>query len=336
MKKYFIGIDFSKEKFDASIVMSGNLTDYSHREFENSQTGCKALVEWIAAETRARREEWLVCGEHTGLYSLELSEYLVSHGIFMWLEDPSQIHCCHGLRREKTDKSDSYEIAKYAFRYQDKARMYKPLSVRQRRLKVLLAYRSSLVAQRAALVQSASEVRKIIARDTATRLVADTTKSLVARFSAAIKKVEKMMVDIINGEEETRRNFQLACSVKGIGLINAVSFLILTENFTRITDPRKFATYAGMAPFERSSGTNVHKGVHTSHRAHAGMKDLLTEAARSAINFNPEIKAYYRRKIAEGKPSRVVVNNVRNKLIQRVFAVVREGVPYSVNHHWAS
>lgn len=335
MKKYFIGIDFSKEKFDASIVMSGNLTDYSHREFENNLTGCKALVKWIAAETGARREEWLVCGEHTGLYSMELSEHLASHGIFMWLEDPSQIHYCQGLRREKTDQSDSYEIAKYAFRYQDKARMYKPLSVKQRRLKMLLAYRSSLVTQRAALVQSAT-VRKVIARDTATRFIADCTKSLVARFSAAIKKVEKMIVDIINGEEEMRRNFQLACSVKGIGLVNAAFFLILTENFTRITDPRKFATYAGMAPFERSSGTSVYKGVHTSHRAHAGMKALLTEAARSAINFNPEIKAYYRRKIAEGKPTRVVVNNVRNKLIQRVFAVVREGVPYSVNYHWAS
>lgn len=336
MKKYFIGIDFSKEKFDASIVMNGNLTDYSHRKFENTLSGCKALVMWIAAETGSQREEWLVCGEHTGLYSLELSEYLVSQSVFMWLEDPSQIHHCQGIRREKTDESDSYEIAKYAFRYQDKARMYKPLSVRQRRLKILFTYRSSLVAQRTALAQSTSELRKVIARDTATRIISDFTKSLVARINVIIKKVEKMMIDIINGEEDMCRNFQLICSVKGIGLVNAVSFLILTDNFTRITDPRKFATYAGMAPFERSSGTSVYKGIHTSHRAHAGMKALLTEAARSAINFNPEIKAYYQRKIAEGKPPRVVVNNVRNKLIQRVFAVVREGVPYSINYCWAS
>lgn len=336
MKKYFIGIDFSKEKFDASIVMNGNLVDYSHRVFDNNSNGCKELLLWIACETASKKDEWLVCGENTGLYSMEVSEYLVDNGVFMWLEDPVQVHHCQGARREKTDESDSFEIAKYACRYQDKARLYRPLTKKHRHLKALFSYRTRLVNIRTALAQAAKEQRSIISRDTVTRLISESTKSIVSRINVEIKKVESQMVEIIQSEEDMNRNFLLVNSVKGIGFVNAASIIILTGNFTTITDPRKFACYSGMAPFERSSGKSVYKGVHTSKMAHASMKALLTEAARSAINFNPEMKAYYLRKIAEGKPSRVVVNNVRNKLIHRVFAVVRDQVCYSLDYRYVS
>jgi len=53
--------------------------------------------------------------------------------------------------------------------------------------------------------------------------------------------------------------------------------------------------------------------------------------ALSAVNYYPEFKAYYERKVNEGKNKMLVLNNIRNKLIIRVAAVIRNNQPYKIN-----
>ena len=57
--------------------------------------------------------------------------------------------------------------------------------------------------------------------------------------------------------------------------------------------------------------------------ANMTLKKLLTLAAMSAIKWNEDIKVYYKRKVAEGKNKMSVLNAVRNKLISRIFACVK-------------
>ena len=61
------------------------------------------------------------------------------------------------------------------------------------------------------------------------------------------------------------------------------------------------------------------------------MKALLTNRASAAIQSDNEFSAYYNRQIADGKPKRVALNGVKNKMISRVFAVVQRGNPYVKN-----
>jgi hypothetical protein len=58
----------------------------------------------------------------------------------------------------------------------------------------------------------------------------------------------------------------------------------------------------------------------------------LALAALSSIRYVPELKTYYQRKVAEGKSKMSVINAVRNKLLQRVLAVVKRGTPYQENY----
>ena len=51
-------------------------------------------------------------------------------------------------------------------------------------------------------------------------------------------------------------------------------------------------------------------------------------ASLSAIKLDPDLKAYYERKVAEGKNKMSVLNAVRNKLIARVIAVVNKREEY--------
>ena len=84
-KSLFIGIDFSKKTFDVSVIHSKDLQSLDYQQFENSKEGCISLLKWVKELTDEPIESWLFCGEHTGLYSIFLSEYLVKKGLAIWL-----------------------------------------------------------------------------------------------------------------------------------------------------------------------------------------------------------------------------------------------------------
>ncbi|MFI5132002.1 MAG: transposase [Chitinophagales bacterium] len=104
--------------------------------------------------------------------------------------------------------------------------------------------------------------------------------------------------------------------------------LIKTKNFTRFTNGKKFSCYCGSAPFEHSSGTSIKKRTRISHLADKSMKTLLTQAAKTAIQHDKELKQYYQRRTDMGKSKRSTMNVVRNKLIHRMFAVIKRQTPY--------
>ena len=62
--------------------------------------------------------------------------------------------------------------------------------------------------------------------------------------------------------------------------------------------------------------------------ANKHIKSLFNMAAFSAIQADSELKAYYQRRIEAGKSKMSTINIVRNKLIHRVFAVIKRGTPY--------
>ena len=63
------------------------------------------------------------------------------------------------------------------------------------------------------------------------------------------------------------------------------------------------------------------------------MRKLLYLASIRLVTVEgSSTQAYYRRKVTEGKPGRLVLNNVGNKVLRVVAAVLRDGVPYEADH----
>jgi len=87
---------------------------------------------------------------------------------------------------------------------------------------------------------------------------------------------------------------------------------------------------ASTAPFDYQSGTSIHRRKQCHYLGDRKMKSLLSMASVSAIQHDSELRLYYKRKLAEGKDKMLAINNVRNKLIARAFAVVKRGTPYVV------
>ena len=331
-KSLFIGIDFSKKTFDVSVIHSNNLQSADYLQFENSKEGCISLLKRVKELTDEPGECWQFCGEHTGLYSILLSEYLVKQGHDIWLENPLQIKQSTGIKRDKNDKIDSRDIALYAYRFQDKSIRYQLPGKALKTLELLLSFRERLLSNKQTLLVSASEIRRVLQRDSTARFIYEQSQKDIERINKEIKEVEKRMLEQIETDEQLQENYSLVSSIKGVALINTVAILVATRNFTRFENSRQFACYSGMAPFGRQSGTSVNSKPRVSNLANKKIKVLLTQAARCAVNYDPDIRRYYERKLREGKDNWLILNNIRNKMIHRIFAVVRNKQFYQVNY----
>lgn len=145
-----------------------------------------------------------------------------------------------------------------------------------------------------------------------------------------VEQTEKQIEAAIKEDEQLQKSLRLLCSIPGIGLVTAVALILVTNNFTAFSDSRKFASYCGVAPFEHTSGSSIQGKTKTSHLANKRIKSLLSNCAATAIQFDEELKNYYQRKLKEGKPKMVIINAVRARLINRIFATVNRGTEYVV------
>ena len=136
------------------------------------------------------------------------------------------------------------------------------------------------------------------------------------------------MRKIIKSDEAIYKNYKLLCSVIGVGLVIAVETIVLTENFTAITNPRKYACYVGIAPGRKESGISIRGGDHVSKKGFKQAKANLSLVALQAIRHDSNIRSYWLRRKAEGKHTGVVLNAIKFKMILRMFAVIKRQKPY--------
>lgn len=326
MSKYlfFVGSDISKAVIDISYHLDGNAIYLD--QFTNDEKGFNKLIKQLSKLTTISKEQWMICFENTGIYSKPLLEWLLNNNIPCKEENALRISRSLGLRRGKDDKVDSMDICQYAFEKRDSIRsstLPKPLIVK---LKKLLARRDFLVRQRQSLKVSLKEQKGFIDGSIYESLELGNA-TLIDAYNHEIRSLEDAIQELINSDSETSLNDKLARSIIGIGAVTSAYMIAVTENYTRFQNARKFACYCGVAPFPNRSGTRT-GNTRVSHIANKKMKSLFSNCIMTAIVYDPEISIYYKRKREEGKRAGIVLNAIKNKLIQRVFAVVNRKTPY--------
>lgn len=152
--------------------------------------------------------------------------------------------------------------------------------------------------------------------------------STIKKLKSNLKKIEEKMQELISQSEDLKAKDSLIQSIPGVGPQTSIYLLLVTKGFTVFDNSRQLACYGGVAPFEYSSGTSVRGRTKVSHLADKKLKSLLNMCALNTKTWDHEIKQYYERKVAEGKPKMLILNNIRNKILGRVFAVVNRGTPY--------
>ncbi|SKC10937.1 Transposase IS116/IS110/IS902 family protein, partial [Soonwooa buanensis] len=91
--------------------------------------------------------------------------------------------------------------------------------------------------------------------------------------------------------------------------------------------------YAGVAPFEYSSGSSIYRKPRVSTMADKELKKVLHLAALSSIRLKNDLAIYFQRKVAEGKNKMSILNAIRNKIIHRIYALIKNESVYNFNLH---
>jgi transposase len=332
--KNCIGIDIAKKTFDLTLIKNLNKDNLIYKQFSNDVKGIKDMKQMLNLNG-VNLDDTVFCMEHTGIYCRVLVDYLTKNKCITWLEMPIEIKHSMGLQRGKNDKIDSKNIALYAYKNRDEIKQWQAPREPVLKLKDLMSLRDRLIRNKKSMMAPIKELKSIGDKDGA-KLIFDNCKFALEGIEKSLKQVEQKLYEIINQDEQLSKLYKLLISVPGVGKVTAINLICFTNEFTLYKNAKQLACYCGVAPFEHTSGTSVHKKTRVSHMANKTLKTNLNLGAWSIVKGNNEFSAYYKRKLNEGKKDISVINAIRNKIIHRVVAVIKRQTPFVKNYNYVA
>jgi transposase len=329
-KKWIVGIDVSKKTIDVALSLNTGDTKFFEKQFLNNLKGFEQFSNWLKKQ-EGTIEALLFCLENTGLYHRLLVGWLQQQSGFVWVEMPVQIKWSMGLQRGKTDRLDATRICKYAYRNQDQAENYTAMDKAVQQIADLMAARSRLLQCLKPLRLPIKELSDTGLSEAAKLVETACAKSIKA-LEQELEQIEQKLGQVIEQDPQLKETYLYIKSVRCIGLVAALQLLIYTNGFKRFDTAKQLASYCGVAPFEYSSGTSVKGRTKVSPMANKTLKAVLHMCAVSAVRNNKEMSAFYQKKVGEGKNKMSALNAVRNKLLHRVFACVRDKRMYTEDY----
>jgi transposase len=331
-KQFFIGMDISKLWFDVSlmVVINHQKQTIITQRFDNTIQGIQSLHKWLKQHGVYFNEESLVVIENTGVYHRLIWQYCSKRGLPLHIGNAAAIKWSFGITRGKNDKIDSQRLCMYAARQADELKATAVLDPIFMHLKDLMTSRTRLVKQLHGIKSYLKELHSGI-ETSMLKIIEQSHQQAINGIKKSIHKIEEHIADIIANNAAIKKNYALLLSVPGIGRFTAVYLICCTNNFAGKHTGKQLASYAGVAPFDYTSGTSI-KGKNRVHKmANKDLKKLLHLCALTAIKYYPEFRNYFNRKKAEGKNAMSALNAIRNKLVLRAIAVVNNQAPY-VDH----
>jgi transposase len=319
-----LGVDVSKKTLDICCAERR----LPIRVDNNSEGFCK-FKKWCKDNEIDLKNAFVVL-EYTGGYEYRFIQFCESQGIAYCRVPGLEIKQSLGMVRGKSDKADAYRIGRYGEERIKRLEPSRPLDNHIIELKKLLSFRKRLVRENAgyeSTVKERKHMYEVGEKDTVIHIA----RKKIAANKKHIKQLEEHIMGLIKSNSSILLNYRIITSIKGIGPVNAWMTIAYTENFTSFPDGRHYAVFVGVVPFEHTSGTSIRGRRRTSHLAHKELKQELNMAARTAIAHDPEISAYAERKL-KNKEYGLVMNNVKFKLILRMFSLVKRGEMYVENY----
>jgi transposase len=314
MTKVWIGIDISKASFMVARRVGKGIIWH---QYANELAGFEALVASLA-EMRA---DFVL--EYTGNYHLKLVYYLIGLGYSLSLIDPKESANYAKMRKSvsKTDKQDALRLLEYGEQFQPKA--YELPSETQQILKQQRSVLRALKKQKRALLNQMHALSYLPKLDATAQTALEKVGEVLATQIAIIEKELCQMTEEAFGEIKAN-----LMTVKGIGEKIASSLLIATNGFQGFQNAQQVAKFLGICPTTYQSGTSVCGKGSIGRSGDPELRHLMYMGTWSALRGNQACKELYDKLRAKGKPAKVALIAVANKMIRQIFAVIKSGIPF--------
>ncbi|QBR11283.1 IS110 family transposase [Sphingobacterium sp. CZ-2] len=307
------GIDCSKDYFDIS-VQSGQKEVFKGR-FSNDEAG---FVEALGHMHGSH-----IAMEATGPYYFRLAKFLWERDERVSVINPLVIRRFSQmtLARTKTDRKDAQLIAK--FTSMTEPAQWRLPEEHVLRIRNLEGY---IKGQKECRTMLTNRLHAYEHAGTLEPTLRKTIEEGIKRYDQDINEHERQVQQIIM-ENYGELNANLR-SIPGIGPRSAALLIILTDGFSRFEGHRQLISYFGLAPRIFESGSSVRGKGHICKMGMGQVRKVLYMAAISAIRSNTACSGLYGRLMEKGKPYKVAIIAVVNKLIKQAFAIAKSGKGY--------
>ena len=318
-----VGIDISKKKLDVALLLNGKIKS---KVVDNTAQGHQSLLAWLD-KSKVARTSLHACMEATGVYYEQAALALHEAGVKVSVINPG---CIKGFSqsenlRNKNDGVDAGLIARYGAAM--KPMLWTPPPLEQRQLR---AWTMRIQALKDMRQQELN--RQEVHQTTGMTDVAGHVEQHITWLDAEIGKLEKDIDDHIDRHPDLKRDADLLSSIPGVGNLTVARILGHLGDIRRFDSAKSFASFLGVTPRQRSSGTSLRGRTMMSRTGSTSLRAALYMPSLVAAKHNPILRLFYERLRATGMAKKAVVGAVMHKLTHLIYGVIRTGKPFDANY----
>jgi transposase len=146
---------------------------------------------------------------------------------------------------------------------------------------------------------------------------------LLKNITEEVKNLEKMLLE----KQKANTLLQNLGTIDGIDTVTACKLVGIIGDIQKFKSPDKLASYAGIAPVEKSSGKSSKK--YRNIRANRRLNSTFYTIALTQRRCNEVAKTYYIRKLKEGKTEKQALHCLMRRLIKIIWMIYKHNQPYN-------
>lgn len=279
--KYAIGVDVSKDKFDAcfcEINTNQQVKIKASRGFANSEKGFSEMLCWL---TKYKKQDvpLVTCMEATGVYYEKLAFYLYKnhYSVAIVLPNKAKKYMQSLGLKSKNDKIDASGIARMAAEqnldiWEPMGDFFYKLRQMTRHYEQLQISKNQFSNQLHALEHGAFEVK----------FIKEQHAKLIAYVDKQIKQVVNAIQKHVDSDPEVKQKVENICKIKGVGILTVATIIAETNGFALFKNVGQLVSYAGYDVVENQSGYHIGK-TKISKKGNAHIRRILHMSALSTV-----------------------------------------------------
>ncbi|SMO66021.1 IS110 family RNA-guided transposase [Solitalea koreensis] len=310
------GIDISKDTLAVCLSAEAKIQEF---EVPNEKAGFEQLF-------KASGTDALYLMEATGAYYLRLACFLHERGCRVAVVNPLcikrfiQLH----LGKSKTDRKDAQWLMRYG--QHETVKDWQPDAPWLQQARQLEQSIELLTKQRTMFLNS---LEALTLHPTCCKTALQCQQKVLKSVERNLTRLEEELQTLL--ETVHARELELLTSIPGIGKKTAAALILFASGFTQLDNYRQLIAMAGLCPREFSSGSSIRGKSRITKMGGGAMRSRLYMCSFAAKRFNGACKALYDRLRDKGKPVKVALIAVCNKLLKQAFAIVKSGLAYREN-----
>lgn len=326
LSKHYLGVDVGMEELVITQPVQAVTEKFSKLPTQKITNQIERINAWI--ETLSKDVQ--IIFEHTGTYSLNLAYCLEMANIAFTIITPTQSsgYALTMKVNNRNDEVDASLLAYYGVNQHPEATQLESEYLHHLRQK--RKHLASLMQQKQVVSNQLHALSFDIKADAK---VVESLTLLQTTFDIQIQAFKGEIFSL--SQEQYDHIYQLMISVVGIGDASANAIIIATNGLENFSNVKQVLKFLGVIPKEKDSGKTVRKKYGIAKAGTAYVRSMLYNGAKSAKRYNLACKAIYERIRGKGKPHKVAMIAVINKMIRQVFAVVKSNKTFDNKFEFA-